>query len=56
MGTRVYNTTIRESVAVREAQAQKMNIFQYAPESNPAKDYDSFITEYLGEGGTTSGS
>ena len=55
MGTRVYNTTIREGVSVREAQAQRMNIFEYAPESNPAKDYAKFITEYLGEGGDVSG-
>ena len=55
MGTKVYNTTIREGVSVREAQAQRMNIFEYAPESNPAKDYDQFITEYLGEGGNVSG-
>jgi chromosome partitioning protein len=55
MGTRVYNTIIREGVSVREAQAQRMNIFEYAPESNPAKDYANFISEYLGEGGGASG-
>jgi chromosome partitioning protein len=56
MGTKVYNSFIRESVSVREAQAQRMNIFDYAPESNPAKDYNNFISEYLGEGGNTNGS
>jgi chromosome partitioning protein len=55
MGTRVYNTFIREGVSVREAQAQRMNIFEYAPESNPAKDYDNFINEYLGDGGGANG-
>lgn len=55
MGTKVYNTTIREGVSIREAQAQRMNIFEYAPESNPAKDYACFISEYLGEGGVMSG-
>lgn len=49
MGTKVYNTIIREGVSVREAQAQRMSIFEYAPESNPAKDYDNFINEYLGK-------
>lgn len=56
MGTRVYKTMIREGVSIREAQAQRMNIFDYAPESNPAKDYSNFISEYLGEGGVTNGS
>jgi chromosome partitioning protein len=55
MGTRVYDTIIREGVSVREAQAQRMSIFDYAPESNPAKDYSSFINEYLGEGGDLNG-
>jgi chromosome partitioning protein len=50
MGTRVYSTIIRDGVSVREAQAQRMSIFEYAPESNPAKDYTRFIIEYLGEG------
>lgn len=41
----VYNATIRESVAVREAQTQRMSIFEYAPRSNPAKDYMQLIKE-----------
>lgn len=55
MGTRVYNTFIRESVSIREAQAQKMSIFEYAPVSNPAKDYTNFIKEYLGEESSENG-
>ena len=51
MGTRVYKAIIRDGVSIREAQAQRMNIFEYAPESNPAKDYANFISEYLNEGG-----
>jgi len=47
MKTRLYKTVIREGVAVREAQAQRTNIFEYAPTSNPAKDYNAFIEEYL---------
>ena len=50
MKTRLYKTTIRDGVAVREAQAQRTNIFEYAPSSNPAKDYNDFIDEYLGGG------
>lgn len=45
--TRIYKTFIRESVAVREAQAKKQDIFTYAPRSNPSKDYISFIDEVI---------
>ena len=41
----VYKTTIREGVAVREAQTQRQSIFDYAPRSNPAKDYKQLIHE-----------
>ena len=47
MGTKLYNTIIREGVSIREAQTQCMDIFQYAPTSNPAIDYNDFIREYL---------
>ncbi|MDL2318130.1 ParA family protein [Eubacteriales bacterium OttesenSCG-928-A19] len=51
--TRVYKTYIRESVAVREAQTVKQSLFEYAPTSNPAKDFLAFLeNEYLdAEGG-----
>lgn len=45
--TKAYKTFIRESVVVKEAQAKKMSIFEYAPDSNPAQDYFAFIDEYL---------
>lgn len=41
----VFKTTIREGVAVREAQTQRMSIFDYAPKSKPAKDYMQLIKE-----------
>ena len=41
----VYKTVIREGVAVREAQTQRQSIFDYAPRSNPAKDYKQLIHE-----------
>jgi len=47
LGTKLYNTVIRDGVAVREAQAKKINIFEYDPQSNPAVDYNNFIFEYL---------
>lgn len=49
LGTRLYHSFIRESVAVKEAQAMATNIFDYAPKSNGAKDYDAFISEFLQE-------
>lgn len=50
-GTRVYQTYIRESVSVREAQAKKTSLFDYAPSSNPAVDYRAFVSEYLAKEG-----
>jgi chromosome partitioning protein len=47
IGTRVFKTKIRECVAVKEAQATKENIFEYAVKSNAAQDYLAFMKEYL---------
>lgn len=47
LGTRLYNTPIRECVAIREAQATRTDIFSFAPKSNGAKDYAAFIEEYI---------
>ena len=55
MGTKLYKTIIRESVSIREAQTRRIDIFQYAPTSNPAIDYNNFISEYLNRGGGVSG-
>ena len=33
-------TAIRAGVAIKEAQSMQENLFQYAPQSNPAKDYE----------------
>lgn len=52
LGTGVFNTIIREGVAIKEAQASQQSIFDYAPKSKPAKDYNNFITEYLERSGT----
>lgn len=47
LGTKLYKTTIRENIAIREAQTMRESIFKYAPQSNGAKDYLSFIEEFL---------
>ena len=45
MGTRVYETVIRENVSIKEAQAEKTSIFEYDPNSNGATDYNCFLDE-----------
>lgn len=37
------DTPIREGVAIREAQLMGESIFEYAPKSNPAKDYNLLL-------------
>lgn len=49
MNTKVYKTTIRESVSVIESQVMQSDIQSYAPKSTVAKDYNMFIEEFLGE-------
>ena len=41
-------TPIRECTAVKEAVLQSQSIFEYAPRSNAAKDYEAFIAEFIG--------
>jgi chromosome partitioning protein len=48
INVKIYNTYIRSSVVVEEAQAMKKDIFSYAADSTVANDYNSFIDEYLG--------
>ena len=45
--TKVFETRIREAIAIKEAQAHRQNIFDYAAKTNPAKDYNAFIDELL---------
>ena len=55
--TKVFETVIRNSVAVAEAPAHGENILDYAPRSNAAKDYEAFVDEVLmlTEGGEQDG-
>lgn len=50
IGTKVYDTKIRECVSLKEAQAVRQSIFDYAPRSNGAKDYKALIEEIIEEG------
>lgn len=45
--TKVFKTRIRETVIIREAQAQQKDIYTYSPKSNAASDYAAIVQEYL---------
>lgn len=47
LGTRLFNTRIRECTALKEAQASQQDIFSYAPASNGASDYMQLTKEVL---------
>lgn len=49
MKTKLFSTRIRESVKCQEAQALNRSLFDYAPDSTTARDYDAFIEELLKE-------
>lgn len=48
LGTKVFKTTIREAIAVKEAQISQQSLFDYAPKAKVADDYRAFIEELLG--------
>lgn len=47
MNTVVFNTTIREGIAVAEAQTVRQPLIDYAKSSKPNIDYKAFTTELL---------
>lgn len=47
LGTIVFETKIRESVAIKEAQLIQANFFEETPNANAVQDYEAFISEYL---------
>lgn len=49
LNTKLYNTRIRECISVKEAQAMRQSIFDYAPKSNAAADYSALTDEIEGE-------
>ncbi len=46
-GIPVFNTAIREGIAVAEAQTVRTPLIDYAPKSNPNTDYEAFVNELL---------
>lgn len=49
MGTVVFNSRIRRTLSLSEAQASRSSIYAYAPRSNGAQDYKALLNEILGE-------
>lgn len=49
LGTKVFETAIRENISVKEAQISQKSLFEYAPNSNAAKDYSDFLDELLSD-------
>ncbi len=47
LGTKLFKTTIREAVAVREAQVSQQTLYSYAPKSKVTADYTKFIEELI---------
>ncbi len=45
--TKLFNTRVRECIALKEAQASQQDIFTYSPKSNATADYTAFIEEVL---------
>ena len=46
-GSKVFDMKIRENIAVAEAPLEGVDIFEYAPDSNGAKDYGSLSEEII---------
>lgn len=46
IGTKLFKTSIRECVAIKEAQVLQQDLFTYAPRSNAARDYEAFVNEF----------
>jgi chromosome partitioning protein len=50
--TKVFQTAIRATVSVQEAQTQQVDIYAYAPKGAATVDYNAFIDELLEGSGT----
>lgn len=46
-GTKVFNSTIRQAIAIEESQTMQESIFAYAPKAPVTADYSAFIDEFL---------
>lgn len=46
-GTKVFETKIRDAIAIQESQLARKNIFDYDNTSNVALDYANFVKEFI---------
>ena len=47
LGTKVFESRIRQAVVLQESQIAKENLFSYAPNAKVTDDYEGFINEFL---------
>lgn len=47
LNTRLFDTPIREAIAVKEAQVNQQSLFDYAPRSTAALDYAALVDELM---------
>lgn len=47
LDTRVFKATIREAIAIKEANISQTDIFSYAPKGKVTADYEAFIDEVI---------
>lgn len=48
LNTRVFNSIVRSSVKVPEAQSERLTLVKYARSCSTERDYEDFVEEYLG--------
>lgn len=51
LNTKVYAATIREAIAVKEAQISQKTLYEYAPKATATEDYKRLVEEFLGKRG-----
>lgn len=49
MNTRIYDTIIRNTVAIGEAALERGNLYDNKPSATATEDYNAFVSEFLGE-------
>lgn len=48
MNTKIFDTSVRECIKVKEAQAQKQTLISYGPKCTAAEDYNRLADELIG--------
>lgn len=50
VGTRLFKTTIRNSIVIPESQTNQVSMYEYAARNPAVRDYAAFVQELLAEG------